>query len=141
MGARSGWLMRSSACRLIDPSAASEAMSELVIPPELTLALQQAEQHWLTLDLRWEIEQERRDALELKALRAEPAEKLAEPGLVSLRLGEAAEPRSFAGGERGLNLNQAGPHLDQFIDARQHIWKERASLCERERPVHARKPA
>jgi hypothetical protein len=133
--------MRSCAYRLTDPAAAGEAMCELVVPPELALALQQAEQYWLTVDLGRKIKQERRDALELKALRAEPAEKLAEPGLVSLRFGQSAKPGLLARGQRGLNLNQVGPHLDQFIDARQHIWKERASLRERERPVHARKPA
>src|SRR5437764_9723199 len=105
-----GW----SADRIGDGPPASETVLGLVVPAQLALALQPAEQHGVPVQFGGEVEQQGRDALQVKSLGREPAEDLAQPRLERLDLGQAAERGGGALVQRGLQLDEVGPPLPRF---------------------------
>src|SRR5262249_45600923 len=93
-----GW----SAIRAGDGPPASETVLGLVVPAQLALALQPAEQHGVPVQFGGEVEQQGRDALEVKPFGGEPAEELAQPRFERLGLRQAAERGGRAAVQRGL---------------------------------------
>jgi peptide deformylase len=124
--------------RGFDATPTGEPIRERVIPRELALPFEPAEQHCLPGEVGRKVQQQRRDALDLQAGRAEPADDLAELCLEPLGLGQAAERRGAARGERRLDLDEVGPDLNQFVGPRQEFGHQVPRLGQRERPVHSR---
>jgi hypothetical protein len=91
-----------------------------VIPAELGLTFQPAEQHRLLPEHGREVQQQRREALDLDALIREPGHQLAQAGLQTLGLGQAAQRGRQAPAQVGLQLGQVGSHGHQLAGPREH---------------------
>lgn len=65
---------RQRRARLVQAAAAGEAVRELVVPAQVPLTLQPAQQDLLAAELRREVQEQGRYALELDALAVEPAQ-------------------------------------------------------------------
>src|SRR6266851_6063514 len=120
-GGRLARLRVRSAGRARDGPPASETVLGLVVPAQLTFALQPAEQHGVPVQLGGEVEQQGRDALQVKPFGREPAEDVTQPRFERLGLGQAAERRDSAPVERGLQLDQVRPHLHRVVGFRQEV--------------------
>jgi signal transduction histidine kinase len=120
-----------------DEAPPGEAVRRLVVPGEVTLALEPAQQHRLAVHLGREVEQQRRDALQLDATRRKPAKQLAQARLEPLGLGQAAEVRQrHTLSQRGLKLHEVGPEGYRLVRALQYLRQQAARLGQAEHAIH-----
>src|SRR5262249_15714102 len=89
-----------------DTAPPREAVLRPVVPAQFALTFQPAQQHIVALQLAAEVQQQRRDALEVQTSGGEPAKGLAQPRFERLDLGKPAERRGRALVQRGLEFHQ-----------------------------------
>src|SRR5262249_9122879 len=89
-----------------DTAPPREAVLRPVVPAQFALTFQPAQQHIVAVQLGGEVQQQRRDALEVQTFGGEPAKGLAQPRFERLDLGKPAERRGRALVQRGLEFHQ-----------------------------------
>jgi hypothetical protein len=103
-----------------------------VVPGELAVTLQPAQQHRHPVELGREVQQQRRDALQLDVLgRGQQGQQLVQPRLRTLQLGQAAQWRGLCALYRGSQLGRVRPDRDQLGDGRLETGERRPCLADR----------
>jgi hypothetical protein len=90
-----------------------------VVPGQLRLALQPAQVHRHAVEIRREVDQQRRHALELYPGPSHVGQQFVEPGLGGLPFRQATDPARFTvAGQRGGQFHDVSADDDEFIQHR-----------------------